>query len=369
MSPLDRALEALDGYIATNKHPDSAVLRARLRAMIRAYSFVWAGQEDQYEVLAVEQLLLAPLVNLVNKKESDYLAGGKLDVILREREGRKRLLLSDHKFLGFSFDDSDIQHLMIAAQPLEYGYLAFANGKKLDDAMWDVIAKPSHIPRKESSRIVRAGSEAKIAGRTYTDSDGIKRQKGDLVPAREEIREATPAETMEEFEERVYNVLIENKDKYFARPRVPLLRHQIAEHCHEKYLWVQEMKMDAASEIHLKNTDACKTYSSPCQYMGLCLGTSSEDDGTWKKTDRIHAELDLPDGVDPGRVVTNSRLGMYKSCRLKHHRRYNLGLVKIKSEEADALYVGSGGHVALEMFWKAIAFNQGRDLFKENKAA
>lgn len=357
MMPLDAALEALDGYIATNKHPDSAVLRVRLRAMIRAYSFVWAGQEDQYEVLAVEQLLLAPLVNLVNKKESDYLAGGKLDVILREREGRKRLILMDHKALAWAFDDTDIEHLLVAPQPLEYGFLAWSNGKRLDDAMWDVLAKPAHVPRKESSKIVTAAKPE----RTYkVKRDG--KPAGTVFPAEPEVRETTPAETMEEFEERVYEILIRDKDKYFARPRVPLLKSQMSQHVHEKYLWAQEMKMDAASDIHLRNADACKLYNSPCEYLGLCSGRSSEDDGTWARRDRVHAELDLPAGVDPLRVLTNSRVSMYKTCRLKHHRRYVQGLVKASRKDEDYHFVGTGIHLGLEHFWKAIASNQGRQL-------
>lgn len=363
MRPLDAALEAVEKYFSASKREDKLVIRARVRAMLRAYDQVWGGASDNYEVLGVEKNWLAPLKSLLTQKDSGYFAGGKLDVILKEKVNRKRLLIMDHKFLAYEFDQDDIEHLLVAGQQNQYAYLGWANGAAFEGAIWDIIVKSLHVPRKESSRIVTAAKPERTLSRAWTDpATGIKHLKGTVMPAVVEVRETTPAETMDEFEERVYKLYCENWEKRYARPSVPVIKQNIADHIQELYHWTKELDVDSRSDVHLRNTEHCKMFNRPCEYLGICSGKSDKnDESVWIQRGTVHAELELPANVSPFKVITNSRMAMYKGCRLKHHYRYNLGLAKANEEEIDeTLYVGTAGHIGLEFYWRAVAANQGR---------
>lgn len=339
--PLVEALAEIDGHLAGNHYANAPVLRARVRAMLRAYSATWQDTDWKYAVLGAERLLLAPFT--YDGVDTGYVLGGKLDVLLRETHGRKRDILLDHKFLSQGFDENDIEHLMISGQPNQYAMLGLAHGIRFHTAMWDIIVKPTHRPGKGGSKVVKAAKPE----RTHKGT-------GKVLPAEPEVREDRPAETMEEFEERVFGVMTENAPRFFCRPEVPIMQANVAESMEQIHLWLKDLHA-AQKQYKLKrNPDACMMYNHPCTYLGLCSGRSREDDGTWKKKENIHAELDLPEGVNPFKVITNSRLATFRACPLKHHRKYVLGIDKMSEEEVESLNVGQLGHVGLEHYWKAI---------------
>lgn len=328
MSPLGAALEALDAYIAgDSSHPDRLLIRHRVRSMLRAYGAIYSDDAEKYEVHAVERLRLAPLKNLLNGKDSGYLAAGKIDLIVKEKTGRQQLIIVDHKNVSHALDDARIEHLLFDGQGCQYGYLELANGVRADAFMHDVLCKTAHEPYK-------TGKTRKIA------------------------------ETLEEFEERLLGVYLDDPKKYFARTRVPLLKSNVAAHVDELYHWTKELDMDSKCDTHLKNPEACFDYNRPCKYLGLCSGRSHEEDGTWARKEKMHAELELPDGVDPKLLITISRMKLFRQCRLKHDRQYNKGLVKLNEKAEDALYLGSASHKGLEAYWQAIG-----KLEQERKAA
>lgn len=318
MTPLEAGLAAMDLYLADNKgQNDAMIVRHRVRAMLRAHAAIWSDDADKYEVLAVENLRLAPLKSLVTGRDSGYIAAGKIDLVVREKTGRKQVIIVDNKNLSDSLDDSRIEHLLIDGQGLQYGYLEFANGVKADQFMYNVLVKTTHRPYKATAK--------------------------------------KPAETLEEFEERLLANYLEEPGKFFARPIVPLLKENIANHLHETYLWAKELDIDCNSDTHLRNPGACFEWQRPCKYLGICSGRSHETDGTWKKKDQTHVEIELPAGVDPLKILTNSRLKLFRTCRLKHYRQYVQGLDRIKEDHNEALAIGTLSHVGLEHYWKAIA--------------
>jgi hypothetical protein len=173
-----------------------------------------------------------------------------------------------------------------------------------------------------------------------------------------EQREDTEAESLDDFEQRLYELYVDNSDKYFARPRIPIIKANIAKRLADTESRIRVLDMDARSEFHNDNPDYCKAFGRPCRYLGLCSGRSFEDDGTWTTDPNVHKELNLPSDVKHDKVITNSRLAVFRGCELKHHRQYNQGLVKIKEGIEESLYIGQGGHVALEAYWKQIKENQ-----------
>lgn len=352
VTPLEAGLDSLDGYLSDKEAPNKSVIKARVRAMGRAYDKVWAEDNQKYSVVAIEKLLIGPLKNLENMKDSGYLMAGKLDLILKEKYGRKRTICMDHKTLSSGFDDDDIEHLLISGQQCQYAALGWTNGIKFDAAIWDVCCKSLHVPRKES---IAKGSPSRIAGRKTT-VNGVEYVKGQVVPATPDT--VTPGETMEEFEERVYGIYTDSPSRFFARPEVPVIKDNIISHMHELYLNVKELDLDAKSDIHLKNPDSCYMYGRYCEYLGLCSGRSHEQDGTWTTKDQLHPELEVPNGVDPRSLISNSRMACYRACRLKHFRKFNQGLVKIKEPHNDALFTGSAFHHFMEIYYKIIMETQ-----------
>jgi hypothetical protein len=334
-TPLAAALDAVDKYIKTNSgYPQAQTIKARVRAMLRAYGKHWSVDNQRYEVIGVEKLLLGPIVNLTNKKDSGYQAGGKLDVILRDRKTNQTVLM-DHKNLASELDDDDIEQLTIDGQPLQYAYLAHLNGLRIDYAVWDVLAKSGHRPYKEKNTVRKATK--KLA----------------------EVKTHTPAETPEEFEARLFEVYFDSPDKYFARVKIPVLKYNVIRHVNELYDWAQLIGSSIASGKHLRNTESCKQYQRPCKYMGVCSGKSDIDDkAVWTTAKQTHSELDLPPGVDPALVLTNSRLKVFKSCYAKHDMQYNQGLRKVNEPVEEPLYLGSCSHEGLEAYWKTIQNQQ-----------
>jgi hypothetical protein len=156
---------------------------------------------------------------------------------------------------------------------------------------------------------------------------------------------------------------MEDQKRFFARERVPVMKHNVAMHANDLYDWTRLLDSAKQGNKHLKNTEHCFDYMRPCKYLGICSGRSEMDDLTqWRTEKNPHAELDLPEGVDPGKVITNSRMKVFKGCPYKHHLQYNLGLRKVRETEDEPLVVGSCGHVALEEYFKAIGRQQGKSL-------
>jgi len=307
--PTEQALITLDKYFKDNPDHDAMLHRARLRAIIRAYGERWLNDVGNYKVHSVERLMMAPINSMDNGKDSGFIAGGKIDAIIEENLGGNNLIVLDHKFLSSAFTPEKAQHLTIDGQPSQYAYLCWANGIKVTHVLWDVIVKSLHRKNKN--------------------------------------------ETWEAFEERVYVIYSEDKDR-FGRYKVPVIKDNVAEYLDELYHWSKEIGLEAKGNIHLKSRGHCWEFNSACSYLGLCTGYSDENDGTWERKGTDHAELPLDKDVDPFKIITNSRIKSYQTCRQKHHYNYNLGLKKIKPDYSEPLAVGTAGHAALEDYWKVI---------------
>jgi hypothetical protein len=51
-------------------------------------------------------------------------------------------------------------------------------------------------------------------------------------------------------------------------------------------------------------------------------------------------------------VLTNSRLGVFRTCRRKHYYEYELGIERLDEEEAESLYFGTLWHEACAEWWR-----------------
>ena len=347
---LQPALAAVEAKYASADHSryplDHAVAKAKVRGMLRAYDTHWESEWDRYEIVGVERQLLAPIKSLATGKDTGYQAGGKIDVSIKSRKNGKHGIL-DHKFLASQFDQDDLSHLLIDGQPKQYAYLEWFHGNRIEFAVWDCIAKPGLKPSKERSKVIKAAKPERIHKRT-----------GETLPAVAEERETTPAETLEEYEQRVYENMLENPSNKFRRMPIPITKEVIANHLIQLYAWTNELHIEGQGTTHLHDENGCYQYGRWCHRLSICSGQDSEDSGNWTVGNLIHPELALAAGVDPAKVITNSRLKTYRRCRLLHDADYNRGVRKKNHKTEESLFVGDLAHVGLEHYFLAIKERQ-----------
>lgn len=316
MTTLDATLSGLASYFEANPdYPNREYVHARCRAMLRVY-VAWYEKSDRadYEVLGVEELLTGPILNPANLKDSGYLAAGKIDVRAIQRKHNKRVII-DHKCLSGEMDDYHHQHLLVDTQPMQYALLEYLNGRRIDAAVWDVIAKSGHKPRKSG-------------------------------------------DTPEAFEQRIFEIYTEDPAAYFARKEIPILQYNLTQYAVELHSWTKIMHSARLGGDHLKTPESCFNFHRPCRYLDICSGRvdmiRGVQAGTFVKIDEVHPELELPPETDPREVVTNSRLKTFRSCMFKHDLQYNIGLRKKNERPDEPLYIGSAIHKGLEHYWLSL---------------
>ena len=84
---LQSALDHIGEYFGPSPSRDDQFLMAKCMGMMRAYDTHWREDNSLYDVIAVEDTLIAPLINLRTQQLTSYLVGGKRDVLLREKRG------------------------------------------------------------------------------------------------------------------------------------------------------------------------------------------------------------------------------------------------------------------------------------------
>ena len=330
------ALAALDAYPQPNEA--TALIVAKCRALAVGYDARY-GHEAYYTPVAVEQMYLSPIVNPdTNAKSRTFQVGGKLD-LLYQRNGH--LGVFDHKTTSQDILDPDgtfWRQLTIEGQVSHYMLLMWLCGQKCDEAVWDVMRKPTISPKK----ITKAERTAAVANREYFDRP--------LSPATLQALQAEERETLEMYEARlVHDCVKERPQYYFQRRVVPRLDAELIEYARELWGHGQEILHARKTNRHARNSGACMLYGTPCKFLGICSGHDTPDSDKWARKAQVHAELELDgDGRD---VITNSRIRCFQTCRRKHYYDFEMGIVRHDEEDREALLFGTIWHLALEAWW------------------
>ncbi len=305
--PLESALYSLNKHLEKSNRHDAELQSSRMSAIIKSYADKWLNDSEEYEVLHVEKTYHAPIVNLENGKKTKFLASGKLDVIVRSRKNKNKVILIDHKSSSGEWSTEKHQHLLFGSQGLQYAYLAHANGIAITHILFDVLQKSLHRKGKK--------------------------------------------ESYPELSDRIFGIYQEDGTK-FQRLAVPVVKNSVADHVNNLYHISKEIDMESKGSIHIPSTGSCFKFGNNCEYLPICCGMSDQNnENTWVKKESKHSELDLDGSLDPSLMMTNSRINCYLSCRREHNFRYNLGLERSGREEADSLFQGAALHVALENYW------------------
>jgi hypothetical protein len=328
---LDAALNRINDLTPS---PDQAVMRAKLRGLLRGYSKRYAS--DSFAVLSIEQTRTSELYNPATQARSrSFRLAGKLDLMLEENT---HTWLMDHKTCSEEIADPNAPYwkqLVIEGQHQHYMLLEHLNGRRVDGAIWDVTRKPGISPRQ-----ITKAEQAQISATGLWFGD----------PA-----EVTDRETPEMYEARVaHDCSVIRPDHYFQRRRIARMDHQLIEYAGELWQHSQDLLWARRQGSYPRNSGACMNYGRPCQYLGICSGYDEATSSNWQRREWVHPELEA-DGTSDGRdMLTNSRIRCFQSCRKKHYFQYEVGIERAEQEEIETLHFGHIYHEALAVWFQGL---------------
>jgi hypothetical protein len=336
---LDAALAALDAFAAGATDDRSLLIAAKCRGLMRGYHARW--KDAPYVVDGVEELVSSDLWNPdTQRKSRSFRIAGKLDTT--GYSGRR--VIFDHKSTSEDISDPNSPYwrqLVIEGQVSHYMLLEWLNGRKVDEAVWDVMRKPGISPKN----VTKADATLTTRSQYYF---GTALSASSLDHLRE-----TGREDLEMYSARLaYDCTAERPQWYFQRRTVPRLDADLHEYATELWEHSQEILHARRENRWARNSGACMLYHSPCRFLGICSGHDTPDSENWQRKQNVHNELPMLDG-DGRDVLTNSRIRCFQTCRRKHFYEYEMGIDRQDEEEREALLFGTTWHLALEAWFNA----------------
>ena len=337
-TPAPNAVRLEAGLLELSTAAGNTLLAAKCRGLLRGYHQRWHASD--LVPIAVEKIVASELWNPeTNRRSRSFTVAGKEDLIAT-RDGRT--VLVDHKTTSEDIADPAAPYwrqLVVEGQVSHYMMLEWLNGNKIDEAVWDVIRKPSISPRllgKKDLEVVLARQEYFDHSVSDDDIEALSRE---------------PRETFAMYEARLaHDCSAERPEWYFQRRTVLRLDSEILEWAGELWGHSQDILISRRENRWPRNSGACMMYGSPCKFLGICSGHDAADSDRWKRKTCVHAELPVVgDGRD---VLTNSRIRCFQTCRRKHYFEYELGIERAEEEISEALYFGQIWHLALETYFK-----------------
>lgn len=332
----DQALkQAIDAINAANADP---LLTAKARALMRGYDHRWSG--DDWSHVTAEEPFQLPIINPETGAASrTFTHSGKYDGRILSRA--QKPWLREAKTTSEDIEEpaaSYWKRLAIDSQVSGYVLANWQDGCKLEGTLYDVIRKPGirpkKIPKAEQAVIVQHGK--------YHDFE---------VPheLRMSVSGGQDTECPRLYEMRLARECLTDPNRYYQRRPIPRLDEELMEYAGELWDVAQTIMEARRLERHYRNSAACVTFNTPCEYLSICSGYDSPDSDRWRRADCVHDELDIE--TDGRSVLTNSRIKCFQTCRRKHYLRYELGIRRVDSEEREALVFGALLHEGLAAWW------------------
>jgi hypothetical protein len=324
------------------------LIAAKCLGLLAGYHARW--QESPYLIDAVESVMTADLFNPeTGRKSRSFILGGKLDIRATDKETGAKILF-DHKTTSADISDFNAPYwriLSIEGQVSQYMLLEWLHQNKVDFGLWDVVRKPGISPKALSKADAKEVTETgKYFGWTLTDDD----KEQFKVDSRE-----TPLMYAARL---AHDCTVERPEWYFQRRKTPRLDSEIMEYAQEVWGHGQDILATRQSGRWPRNSGACFTYNSACEYLGLCSGHDNLESGAWTTKHWVHPELPPMDLVTINsrgtEILTNSRIRCFQTCRRKHQLKYELGVEKIDAEEREVLFFGNLWHSAQEAYFLAL---------------
>lgn len=287
---LDAALSpGVDSQGRPYEPPADPYARAALSAILRAYVEYWWTDATEYEVVAVELPFKLPiktrLGRLIKGKLCEICQGevklwtcpvcagagrirpmreGRIDLVLREREGERRTWITEHKSTGWA--PTDERYYAGIGQDLQIAlYYDAAREMGLDPAgvMYDVIRRPDYDEVKPPPKMKLDGQpRAQKAEVSYSNPRHGER----------------PAD----YEERIYRLATgeDTRSSWFGRRHLPITQKQVTSGREIMHNAVDEIRWRERSGHWPEIGDryVCAAPRKVCPWLDVCEGRASAED-------------------------------------------------------------------------------------------
>lgn len=220
-------------------------------------------QEDDLLYISKEEEFEVPLVNpATNRPSRNWLAGGRVDALVRLEDGR--LALKEIKTTSYDISpDSDYWRFLGMDQQISH-YLLHT---KAETVIYDVIQKPGIRP-KLIPELDENGLKISVDehGNRRYKKNGEPYQSGSLKKRKE---------TPEEYGQRCRECM---SAESYIRKEIPRLENDLKEYQHE--LWAQAKLLTECYRhgYWFKNTNSCNSMHRTCEFLDLCFYGWQEGD-------------------------------------------------------------------------------------------
>jgi hypothetical protein len=263
----DSALEAARVAIHDADAPD--LDKAKARIVMAGYDTSWSAAMVDYEVLAVEAEFRYPA--------RDFDLGGKIDGIIRHKPSN-RILLLEHKNTSSDFDvTSDYwRKLRMEPQVSQYFRGARSLGYEINGCLWDVLRRPEQ-------KLYLATPEA---ARKYTKATAKE-------PSRLYAGQRENDETLEEFEQRLTDLICSAPADWYARQEIVRLPEELEAFDDDVMAIASDCVRAADPDRHEpRSPGSCHRYGRPCDFLPVCSRYGSlDDESKYRKITHMHEEL------------------------------------------------------------------------------
>lgn len=240
--------------------------QAAVEELLRGYDARWKADADRYLVLHIEQSTTVPLLNPETMAKSrTFLLAGKIDLIVRDRESG-RVLLMEHKTTSEDIRQEADYWLKLAmdGQVSHYYLLAEGLGVQVQGCVYDVVSKPGKKPLKATP----------IESRKYTKA-------GALYANQREVDE-----TPDEYRARVAEDIASYPELYYQRREVPRLESDLRDYLADA--WSEAAAIRAGSRS--RNPDACHRFGR-CAFWDVCAYHVEPSQERFRRLANVHPEL------------------------------------------------------------------------------
>lgn len=247
--------------------------QARADELLRGYDARWRAAMDDLDVLAVEVVFDAPLLNPATLRASrTWRLAGKIDAIARRRDDGA-VLVVEHKTTSEGMDDDAAHYwatLAIDHQCSAYVIGAETLGHQVTEILYDVARKPGLRPL------------------LATPIEKQKRKPDGTLYANQREFDESP----DEYRERIRTALAEDPDRHYQRRAIPRTDNQLVEFAADAWIQASAMR-DAAEFAHVpRNPEACHRFGT-CPYFAACSTGQHPREfvGEFAEVADVHPEL------------------------------------------------------------------------------
>ena len=331
-----------------------------LKAKAHALFDIWRDEfksqilDQGYKPLEVEGEFVFPLTNPDNGLEcKTFNEAGKRDGVMEDESGNIWLLEHKTSSEDISPGSNYWKRLHLDTQISKYLISLHHEfpERQIMGVIYDVVKKPlqrfGSVPvlDDDNKKIVRDENGNRVWNKNGTPKQSADSKKGHYVETRDE--------TIEEYENRLRNILEGDPGKWVQIQFVAQTDETLANYLEDSWNYAEQIKYFRRKNMWAKNPDQCLLYGQ-CEFLELCSGISSIDGIRFRKRTSLHPELSSAPDVSKKELLTNSRLKALRKCGKYHYLKYE-DPTELVGETSEALWFGSYWHDHLEEYLKAYA--------------